>query len=165
MIRGPPDSALNTQLAAQPREETWGLLLPYQRGRMFGHRSRGEVPRPTITKSPALERRAAAAGRCTPRPSRGTLKDGRRRPKPCGSVESCCRRLLWGLAAASVLGRPPLDIGLGQGRIDDVVAAPTAVGRQMCLNAVAHQGGGHLRRQPEHYMGAVRVGVAQAVGH
>ncbi|MDH4405042.1 MAG: hypothetical protein QE276_03375 [Cyanobium sp. D14.bin.5] len=32
---------------------------------------------PTIPKSPAPERRAAAAGRCRPRRSRGTLKDGR----------------------------------------------------------------------------------------
>ena len=29
-------------------------------------------------------RRAAAADRCTPRRSRGTLKDGRCRPEPCG---------------------------------------------------------------------------------
>jgi len=36
------------------------------------------------TPTPAPERRAAAAGRCTPRRSRGTLKDGRRRPEPCG---------------------------------------------------------------------------------
>ena len=33
------------------------------------------------TPTPAPERRAAAAGRCTPRRSRGTLKDGRRRPQ------------------------------------------------------------------------------------
>ena len=33
------------------------------------------------TPSPAPERRAAAAGRCTPRRSRGTLKDGPRRPE------------------------------------------------------------------------------------
>ena len=32
------------------------------------------------TPTSAQERRAAAAGRCTPRRSRGTLKDGRRRP-------------------------------------------------------------------------------------
>ena len=38
--------------------------------------------------SPAPERRAAAAGRCTPRHSRGTLKDGLRRPKPCGVRQS-----------------------------------------------------------------------------
>jgi len=37
------------------------------------------------TPTPAPERRAAAAGRCTPRHSRGTLKDGRRRPEPCGA--------------------------------------------------------------------------------
>lgn len=48
---------------------------------MPGHRSRGEVALPSTPKSPAPERRAAAAGRCRPRPSRGTLKDCRRRPE------------------------------------------------------------------------------------
>ena len=48
-----------------------------------GHRSRGRAALPA-TPTPAPERRAAAAGRCTPRRSRGTLKDGRRRPEPCG---------------------------------------------------------------------------------
>jgi hypothetical protein len=50
---------------------------------MPGHRSRGRAALPT-TPTSAPERRAAAAGRCTPRRSRGTLKDGRRRPEPCG---------------------------------------------------------------------------------
>jgi hypothetical protein len=40
------------------------------------------------TPTPAPERRAAAAGRCTPRRSRGTLKDGRRRPEPCGGCSA-----------------------------------------------------------------------------
>ena len=48
-----------------------------------GHRSRGRAALPA-TPTPAPERGAAAAGRYTPRRSRGTLKDGRRRPKPCG---------------------------------------------------------------------------------
>jgi hypothetical protein len=37
------------------------------------------------TLTPAPELRAATAGRCTPRRSRGTLKDGRCRPEPCGA--------------------------------------------------------------------------------
>ena len=81
MISSPPDSAMNTQLAAQPREETWGLPLPYQRGRRPGHRSSGEAALPSTTEPLDPERRAAAAGRCTPRRSRGTLKDGHRRPQ------------------------------------------------------------------------------------
>jgi hypothetical protein len=50
---------------------------PHQRGRMPGHRSRGRAALPA-TPTPDPERRAAAAGRCTPRRSRGTLKDSRR---------------------------------------------------------------------------------------
>ena len=61
---------------ASPQPNT-GNQLP-------GHRSRGRATMPTTTP-PASERRAAAAGRCTPRHSRGTLKDGRRRPEPCGA--------------------------------------------------------------------------------
>ena len=38
-----------------------------------GHRSRGRAALPA-TPTPAPERRAAAAGRCTPRHSRGTLR-------------------------------------------------------------------------------------------
>lgn len=40
------------------------------------------------TPTPAPERRAAAAGRCTPRRRRGTLKDGRCRPEPCGGCSA-----------------------------------------------------------------------------
>jgi len=61
---------------ASPQPNT-GNQLP-------GHRSRGRATMPTTTP-PASERRAAAAGRCTPRHSRGTLKDGRGRPEPCGA--------------------------------------------------------------------------------
>ena len=42
---------------------------------------------PTTPTSPDPERRAAAAGRCTPRHSRGTLKDSRCRTEPSGA---CC---------------------------------------------------------------------------
>jgi hypothetical protein len=56
---------------------------PHQRVRMPGHRSCGCSSMPA-TPTPAPERRAAATGRCTSRRSRGTLKDGRRRPEPCG---------------------------------------------------------------------------------
>ena len=52
-----------------------------------GHRSRGRAALPA-TPTPAPERRAAAAGRCTPRQSRGTLKDGRRRPETCGGCST-----------------------------------------------------------------------------
>ena len=52
-------------------------------------RAKAQPPQPRES-SPALhptsapDRRAAAAGRCRPRRSRGRLKDGRRRPEPCG---------------------------------------------------------------------------------
>jgi hypothetical protein len=55
---------------------------------MPAHRNRGEAALPATPKTLAPERRAAAAGRCRPRHSRGTLKDGRCRPQPCGSVIS-----------------------------------------------------------------------------
>jgi hypothetical protein len=71
--------------AAQPREVLDRLPAPQpitpgleQRR----HRSRGRAGLP-VTPTPAPERRAAA-GRCTPRRSRGTLKDGRCRPEPYG---------------------------------------------------------------------------------
>ena len=56
-------------------------------------RAKARLPQPredshACTPSPAPERRAAAAGRCTPRRSRGTLKDGRRRPEPCGACSA-----------------------------------------------------------------------------
>ena len=89
--------------AAQPREVLDRLPkhpnpapLAWDSG---GTAAAGEKPcLPTPT--PAPQRRAAAAGRCTPRRSRGTLKDGRRRtdrcaqrirPEPCGdcSARSC----------------------------------------------------------------------------
>ena len=44
------------------------------------------------TSPPAPKRRAAAVGRCTPRRSRGTLKDDRCRPEPCGV---CKARPTW----------------------------------------------------------------------
>jgi len=70
--------------APRSRARNAGVSLqPHQRGRMPGHRSRGRAALPA-TPTPDPERRAAAAGRCTPRRSRGTLKDGRRRPEPCG---------------------------------------------------------------------------------
>jgi hypothetical protein len=53
-----------------------------------GHRRRGRPAWPA-TPIQAPERRAAAAGRCTPLRSRGTLKDGRCRPEPGG----VCRAL------------------------------------------------------------------------
>ena len=72
--------------AAQPREVLDRLPAPQpitpgleQRR----HRSRGRAALPA-TPTPAPGRRAAAAGRCTPRRSRGTLKDGRCRPEPYG---------------------------------------------------------------------------------
>ena len=56
----------------------------------------GGRPSPPSPNTPAPARRAAAAGRCTPRRSRGTLKDGRRRPEPCGgcsaSRQSLCKK-------------------------------------------------------------------------
>jgi hypothetical protein len=55
-------------------------------GSSFRHRSRGRAALPA-TPTPAPERRAAAAGRCTPRRSRGTLKDGRCRPEPASQAE------------------------------------------------------------------------------
>jgi len=68
---------LSDPLAAQPREAlAWpsalqpiALALEQRR-----HRSRGRAAL-HATPTPAPERRAAAAGRCTPRRSRGTLKD------------------------------------------------------------------------------------------
>ena len=83
-------------MPSRPRSRARGLrasFQPHQRGQTPGHRSRGRTALPA-TPAPAPERRAEAAGRCTPRCSRGTLKDGRRRPdallKPQGS-----RRLLF----------------------------------------------------------------------
>ena len=69
--------------AAQSREGNWGPPQNSAGWQPPGHRSRGRAALPT-TPTPALERRAAAAGRCTPRRSRGRLKDGCRRPEPCG---------------------------------------------------------------------------------
>jgi hypothetical protein len=51
------------------------------------------------TQTQAPERRVAAADRCTPRRSRGTLKDSRRRPEPRGTSaelqrsQHCSKRL------------------------------------------------------------------------
>ncbi len=74
MVQWPRSRARKNGASPQPNT---GNQLP-------GHRSRGRATMPTTTP-PASERRAAAAGRCTPRHSRGTLKDGRRRPEPCGA--------------------------------------------------------------------------------
>jgi len=87
---------LNAQPAAQPCEETWGLASTPTGWRRHRHRSRGRATLPA-TLTPAPERRAAAAGRCTPRRSRGTLNDGRCRtgrcaqrirPEPCGGCSA-----------------------------------------------------------------------------
>jgi hypothetical protein len=94
--------------AAQPREVLDRLPkhpnpspLAWDSG---GTAAAGEKPcLPTPT--PAPERRAAAAGRCTPRRSRGTLKDGRCPPEPCGSVESCCIR-----PVLCLVQRQPVDV-------------------------------------------------------
>jgi hypothetical protein len=76
--------APNRPTPAQSREGSLGPTpAPPPGWQPPGHRSRGRAALPA-TPTPAPERRAAAAGRCTPRRSRGTLKDGRRRPKPCG---------------------------------------------------------------------------------
>ena len=72
----------NRTMAAQPCKETGASPLPPTGNQLPGHRSRGRATRPA-TRSLAPERRAAAAGRCTPRQSRGTLKDGRRQPELC----------------------------------------------------------------------------------
>jgi len=65
------------------------LQPPPYRQRAAGHRSRGRADLPTAPTS-APERRAAAAGRCTPRRSRGVLKDGRRRPVHLVSAARLC---------------------------------------------------------------------------
>jgi len=91
---------LNDQLAAQPREETCGLAPSPTGWQLLRHRSRGRGALPT-TSPPAPVRRAAAAGRCTPRCSRGTLKAGRRRPKPCGVCSALQHVRLHGRARGS----------------------------------------------------------------
>jgi hypothetical protein len=83
--------APNRPTPAQSREEIWGPPQHPAGWQPPGHRSRGRPAWPA-TPIPAPERRAAAAGRCTPLRSRGTLKDGRRRPKPCGVRQS---RAVW----------------------------------------------------------------------
>ena len=56
-------------------------LCPIDAGECPATAAAGEEPCPPPQHRPP-EQRAAAAGRCTPRRSRGTLKDGRRRPEP-----------------------------------------------------------------------------------
>ncbi|MFT7657107.1 MAG: hypothetical protein ACI90Z_000772 [Cyanobium sp.] len=72
---------MDTQLAAQPREETWGLPLPYQRGRRPGHRSSGEAALPSTTEPLAPERRAAAADRSNCQ--RSAEQPGNNLDQPC----------------------------------------------------------------------------------
>ena len=72
-------------MPAKPREESRSLTPASHRP--LSHRSRGRAAMPTTPTSPDPERRAAAAGRCTPRHSRGTLKDSRCRTEPSGA---CC---------------------------------------------------------------------------
>jgi hypothetical protein len=83
----------NRPAPAQPREQTWGITpLPLPAAGRHATAAAGERPCPP-PPSLALERRAAAAGRCTPRRSRGTLKDSRCRPEPCGDC-SALRQVL-----------------------------------------------------------------------
>jgi hypothetical protein len=82
-------------MAAQPREalERLSTAQPITLGlRQLRHRSRGRAALPATPTAPAPERRAAAAGRCTPRRSRGTLKDGRCRPESCGDCSALSRK-------------------------------------------------------------------------
>ena len=73
------DSVPNNLPAAQPREAILNIPLPpLPADRRGATAAAGEQPC-LPTPSPAPKRRAAAAGRCSPRRSRGTLKDGRRR--------------------------------------------------------------------------------------
>ena len=75
------DRAMGQQRRRQVAgERQCSCLRQCSREQAHGLWSSGTASVPTL----APERRAAAAGRCTPRRSRGTLKDGRRRPKPCG---------------------------------------------------------------------------------
>jgi len=79
-IRSRPNGAM----AAQPREEKWSITA----AKHWQPAARPPQPRESDDAhhhTTGLGRRAAAAGRCTPRHSRGTLKDGRRRPEPCGA--------------------------------------------------------------------------------
>ena len=62
---------------AQSREESWGLT-PAPRRLPAARLPQPRESSPAATPTPDPERRAAAAGRCTPRRSRGTLKDSRR---------------------------------------------------------------------------------------
>jgi len=91
--------APNQPTPAQSREEIWGPPQHPAGWQPPGHRSRGRATLP-VTPTPDPERRAAAAGRCTPRRSRGTLKDGRCRPEPGG----VCRALRHGRQQGRCLG-------------------------------------------------------------
>ena len=102
-------------------------LCPHRCGRMPSHRSRGRGAMPT-TSPPAPERRAAAAGRCTPRRSRGTLKDGRRRPdtllKPRGgqTLDNSARQSLGCSGFNFQILLVPRGLGEGLPRAEEYLA-------------------------------------------
>ena len=98
------------------------------------------------TSLPALERRAAAVGRCTPRRSRGTLKDDRCRPEPCGVCKA------WPTWTVEYIGDTPCRQGPRRA-LDYVVGLFKK--RPFSSTKTTPIAGG-LARHPDHYRRAPR---------
>lgn len=83
------------------------------------------------------------------------------RAAPCESFETPFARV----AIAGDLSLAKSSFRPGKGVIYHVTSAPTAIGRQVGLNAMPHRRGHDLGGQVADHVGAVGVAMAAGVGH